>query len=223
MPELSFEKHKPHPWKHRSVADLRGVSASLPPPPAPPSSAVRYAELAVTSNFTFLTGASHPDEMDVVGMWAALGRAVGRSVLVVPIPKPIIRAAGWVATAAASVVPFHNQLDDKQVRQITAPAFVCSGARLQRELGWAPARGLDEALADAAVGYRASSNTSIIRWAAQCTRSPAPPRGAAIARDTSLNHARSSGEIARRGPLPRPFPRLGLTSGHIFEMRLFSW
>ena len=75
--------------------------------------------------------------------------------LVVPVPKPIIRAAGWVATAAASVVPFHNQLDDKQVRQITAPAFVCSGARLQRELGWAPVHGLDEALADAAVGYRA--------------------------------------------------------------------
>jgi len=99
---------------------------------------------------------SHPAEMDVVGMWAALGRAVGRRVLVVPIPKPIIRAAGCVATAAASVVPFHNQLDDKQVRQITAPAFVCSGARLQRELGWAPVHGLDEALADAAVGYRAA-------------------------------------------------------------------
>lgn len=114
---------------------------------------LRMADDERPGSHTYFT--SHPDEMDVVGMWAALGRAVGRRVLVAPIPKPLIRAAGWVATAAAKVVPFHNQLDDKQVRQITAPAFVCSGARLQRELGWAPAHGLDEALAAAAAGYRA--------------------------------------------------------------------
>src|SRR5688500_20293683 len=33
------------------------------PPPIPPPSTCAYAELDVTTNFSFLRGASHPDEM----------------------------------------------------------------------------------------------------------------------------------------------------------------
>jgi len=50
MPETS-SKIRPHPSKRR----LEVGDACAP--------AVRYAELAVTSNFTFLEGASHPDEL----------------------------------------------------------------------------------------------------------------------------------------------------------------
>ena len=68
MPQDPDSKPHQHPFKaDRSGADFRagaGEGAGAAP-------AVAYAELAVTSNFTFLTGASHPEEM--VAQAAALG------------------------------------------------------------------------------------------------------------------------------------------------------
>ncbi len=46
---------KPHPHPRESGSDARPVRPHADAPP--------YAELQVTSNFTFLTGASHPDEL----------------------------------------------------------------------------------------------------------------------------------------------------------------
>ena len=51
MPELPEPKARPHPWT------VRGANGAVTR-----RAAVDYAELQVTSNFTFLTGASHPDE-----------------------------------------------------------------------------------------------------------------------------------------------------------------
>jgi len=78
VPENEFPKLKPHPFvqaKTRVEAMAQAVSDSLSTQydagAAPP-----YAELCVTSNFTFLTGASHPEEF--VEQAAALGyRAIG--------------------------------------------------------------------------------------------------------------------------------------------------
>ncbi len=54
MPEHPQDKHRPHPWRQRpSPADE---------PPPQRRSPCAYAELQVTTNFTFLTGASHPEE-----------------------------------------------------------------------------------------------------------------------------------------------------------------
>ncbi|MGP1271696.1 MAG: error-prone DNA polymerase [Phycisphaerales bacterium] len=65
MPDHEFPKLRPHPSK---APDARR--------PIYTPSLVTYAELSVTSNFTFLTGASHPEEL--VARAAALGhRAVG--------------------------------------------------------------------------------------------------------------------------------------------------
>ena len=66
MPEHPNPKPRPHPWSRRGERT------------GPPASRARvdYAELAVTSNFTFLRGASHPEEL--VERAAALGyRAIG--------------------------------------------------------------------------------------------------------------------------------------------------
>src|SRR5262245_11358296 len=67
MPELPQPKPRPHPWHtpsrlHQPDSDTR---ASIP------TSGV-YVDLHVTSNFTFLTGASHPDEL--AQQAAALGQ-----------------------------------------------------------------------------------------------------------------------------------------------------
>jgi len=60
MPDAPFHKAVPHPFKdHTPNGVVRAASA------------VRYAELTVTTNYTFLTGASHPEEM--VRQAAALG------------------------------------------------------------------------------------------------------------------------------------------------------
>jgi error-prone DNA polymerase len=58
MPELPNPKARAHPWK--TPRSPESIST-----PAIPSGSARipYAELQVTSNFTFLTGASHPDEL----------------------------------------------------------------------------------------------------------------------------------------------------------------
>jgi error-prone DNA polymerase len=61
VPETPQPKAVPHPFRTPSSALPRTVSP------------VRYAELSVTTNYTFLTGASHPEEM--VRQAAALGHA----------------------------------------------------------------------------------------------------------------------------------------------------
>jgi error-prone DNA polymerase len=62
MPELPSPKPKPHPWTSTASRGRRAAPSSRPVP---------YAELHTTTNFTFLTGASHPEEL--VERAAALG------------------------------------------------------------------------------------------------------------------------------------------------------
>jgi len=69
MPESPDPKPRPHPWQRKSdiaspLSLRRPVASSLSP---------SYAELHVTSNFTFLTGASHPEEL--VEQAAAFGHS----------------------------------------------------------------------------------------------------------------------------------------------------
>jgi nucleoside-diphosphate-sugar epimerase len=99
---------------------------------------------------------SYPEKTNVRELWTELGRAVGRGVSVVPIPRWGLYAAMKVATAGSALFRFKNQLDAKQYKQMVAPAFVCSSAALRRDLGWAPRHALAECLAHATEGYRAS-------------------------------------------------------------------
>jgi error-prone DNA polymerase len=57
MPENEFPKLRPHPFRQRSASAGDGAPAARTETAAP-----GYAELCVTSNYTFLTGASHPEE-----------------------------------------------------------------------------------------------------------------------------------------------------------------
>jgi len=98
---------------------------------------------------------SHPAKTDVRELWAELGRAVGRGVAVVPIPRWALYVAMKVATFGAALFRFKNQLDAKQYAQMIAPAFVCTSAALRSDLGWAPRYSLAECLVHATAGYRA--------------------------------------------------------------------
>ena len=54
MPEQPQPKIKPHPWKHLAPGEYTGGGGAHDE---------AYVELHVTSNFTFLHGASHPEEL----------------------------------------------------------------------------------------------------------------------------------------------------------------
>ncbi len=99
--------------------------------------------------------ASHPAKTDVRALWTELGRAVGRGVAVVPIPKWALYVAMKVATATSALFGFKNQLDAKQYKQMVAPAFLCTSAALRADLGWTPRYPLPDCLAHATAGYRA--------------------------------------------------------------------
>jgi len=103
---------------------------------------------------TYFLGSPAPT--DLAKLWRALGDALGRGVLVLPLPRWLLYVAMRIATAAASILGFHNQLDDKQFRQMVAPAFVCSSAALERDLGWSARHDLAACLAHAVAGYRAA-------------------------------------------------------------------
>lgn len=69
MPEHSNPKERPHPWqqlKGSAPSSTSSLRSSVP-------SSFLYADLHVTTNFTFLTGASHPEEL--VQRAANLGHA----------------------------------------------------------------------------------------------------------------------------------------------------
>jgi nucleoside-diphosphate-sugar epimerase len=98
---------------------------------------------------------SHPAKTNVRELWTELGRAVGRGVAVVPIPKFALYIAMKVATAFAALFRFKNQLDEKQYAQMIAPAFLCTSAALRQDLGWNPQHSLPDCLSHATDGYRA--------------------------------------------------------------------
>ena len=105
-------------------------------------------------SFVYFTG--HPEAMNVAILWREIGRAMGKRVIVVPVPRALVFLAMLVATSFAKIFRFKNQLDKKQYDQMVAPAFVCSSEKLKSELGWKPQYSFGETLSNAAEGYRQS-------------------------------------------------------------------
>lgn len=97
---------------------------------------------------------SHPETVDTDALWRALGNALNRRVVVIPLPRWVLRSAMRAATFGAKWSGIRNQLDEKQYQQLVAPAFVCSSEALRRDLGWRPRFTLEQSLRDAAGGYR---------------------------------------------------------------------
>lgn len=103
---------------------------------------------------SFLYFVSHARVIDVRELWRGLARAVGSGVMVVPVPRWVLYVAMRVSTFVSRLLGHRNQLDEKQYKQMTAPAFVCSSEAIRRDLGWTPRHDLTECLAHAAEGYR---------------------------------------------------------------------
>ena len=127
-----------------SFVDVRDVVAGI----------IKMSEDEREGHFTYYV--SHPDATNLDRIWQGLGVAVGKKVRILPVPAPLLRAVVPVATWGSKLLGVTNQMDMKQYRQVTAPAFVCSSEALRSDLGWEARHGLQDALSNAAAGYRES-------------------------------------------------------------------
>lgn len=80
------------------------------------------------------------------------GRAVGRSVVALPVPSPGILAAGVLAGAFPGGRA--GRLDARRARDLVARAWTCDVEPALTELGWTPAHDLERGFRDAAEWYR---------------------------------------------------------------------
>lgn len=97
---------------------------------------------------------SSDEEMSSRLLWDAMGRALGKKIYVISVPKGVLKFASVVATTTARVLPINNQLDEKQYQQMTAPAFQCSSKALQDAYGWRPTRPIEDAMKQAWEWYK---------------------------------------------------------------------
>ena len=102
--------------------------------------------LADTSRENRTYFVSHPSSTDQRAMWRAIGAAVEKRVMIVPVPRQLLYGLMRIGVS--------SQLDEKQYKQITAPGFVCSSTALQQDTGWKPQYDLSSSLAKAAAGFR---------------------------------------------------------------------
>jgi len=96
---------------------------------------------------------SYTEHTESVKLFEEMGNAFKKKVFLVPIPRPLLKTLSVVMSATSQIIPFKNQLDDKQFRQITAPAFLCSSEKLQRELNWTPKIDLKTSIEQSIAGY----------------------------------------------------------------------
>lgn len=101
---------------------------------------------------SYFTG--HPDIIDVHELWTTLGDCFGSRMRILEVPSSGLKALMKLGVWSSKVLPFNNQLDEKQFLQLTAEAFTCDSSRLTRRCGWAPKHGLEACLTHALEGYR---------------------------------------------------------------------
>ena len=80
--------------------------------------------------------AAHPEPVTQRALATAIGRAVGRRPVLVPLPAGLVRAALAVSGAAAWLTGKPTLLDPAKAPELLAPAWVCAADGLARDGGW---------------------------------------------------------------------------------------
>jgi dihydroflavonol-4-reductase len=98
--------------------------------------------------------AAHAEVVTSRDLALSVGRAVGRTPLVIPVPgavaTPIVSLIGWIAAARGRL----TTLNADKMAEFLAPAWVVSSAKAERELGWRAGHDLAEGTRLTAAWYR---------------------------------------------------------------------
>lgn len=98
--------------------------------------------------------AAHAQVVTTRELASAVGRAVGRAPLVLPVPgavaTPIVSLIGRIAAARGRL----STLNADKMAEFLAPAWILSSAKAERELGWRAGHDLAEGARHTAAWYR---------------------------------------------------------------------
>ncbi len=101
---------------------------------------------------TFFIG--HPTPVTQGQLLAQVAAAVGRRVLQVPLPLPILRLLAELGEVQAVVTGRPALLNRSRFRELAAPGFVCSVDKIAAAIDWRAAVEIGNGLADTARWYR---------------------------------------------------------------------
>ena len=79
---------------------------------------------------------AEPEPISRAAMARALGARVGKRVVVIPLPPPLVRAAAAFAEARARLLGAPLPISRDKVRDILQPHQACDPSRAREELGW---------------------------------------------------------------------------------------
>jgi len=99
--------------------------------------------------------ASHPDVTTSADLVRAVGAAVGRRPVLLPLPGPLARVALWTVGSLASLAGRATVLSADKANEFLAPAWTCRADALERDTGWRAVTKLQAGLSRTATWYRA--------------------------------------------------------------------
>ncbi len=99
--------------------------------------------------------AAHPQPVTTRGLVLAVGRALQKKPVIVPVPRALARGALAAIGSLARLAGRATLLSADKANEFLAPGWVCSSAALTRDTGWRTEVDLDTGLARTAEWYRA--------------------------------------------------------------------
>jgi nucleoside-diphosphate-sugar epimerase len=98
--------------------------------------------------------ACHPEVHTSRSLVLAIGGAMGKIPVVVPVPGPVARGLLWTIGSLAALFGRATILTADKANEFLAPAWTCRADRLVRDTGWRPQTDLATGLARAVTWYR---------------------------------------------------------------------
>lgn len=95
----------------------------------------------------------HREVLTWSGLSARIAEAVGRRVIRLRVPSPVLRGLGTL-TSALGGGSRPGQLDRRRARDLTERAWTCSPEKAERVLGWSPVYDAERGLKETADWYR---------------------------------------------------------------------
>jgi dihydroflavonol-4-reductase len=99
--------------------------------------------------------AAHPMTTTSRGLVSAVGRAVGRNPVIVPLPAPLARGLLWTTGTLAHLAGRATLLSADKANEFLAPAWTCRADAITRDTGWRAHMDLEAGVRQTAAWYHA--------------------------------------------------------------------